>query len=65
MIKKLDLSISLATAEAVDTFVRDVILSFPGFQEHKDISTGELVVDDSRRAYIGKIEGSICAWYLI
>ncbi len=65
MIKKLDLSISLGTAEAVNTFVRDVISSFPGFQEHKDISTGELMVDDSRKAYIGKIEGNICAWYPI
>ena len=65
MIKKLDLSISLRTAEAVDIFVHDVVSSFPGFQEHKDISTGELMVDDSRKAYIGKIEGNICAWYPI
>jgi hypothetical protein len=65
MIKKLDISISLGTAKAIGTFVRDVISSFPGFQEHKDISTGELIVDDSRKAYIGKIEGNICAWYPI
>ena len=34
-------------------------------QDHKDISSGDLKISDSRLAYIGRLEGSVCAWFLI
>jgi hypothetical protein len=62
LVKKIEYSTRLDTAQSVDSFVRSVVLGFPAFQEHIDISSGELSIDDSRLAYIGKIEGNSCAW---
>jgi hypothetical protein len=52
IVKKLDPSLKLHTASSVDQFVRSLISSFPAVQDHKDISSGELKISDSRLAYI-------------
>jgi len=52
-----------ASSSTVDRFVRKVLENCPPFNEHKDISTGSLVIDTSRLAYIGKIENGACAWW--
>ena len=57
------LSTPLNTAQAVDAFIRNVVLNFPGFQEHVEIANGDLLLDDSRLAYIGKMENGACAWW--
>jgi hypothetical protein len=65
LVKRIDLSLHLTSAESVNTFVRGIISSFPAFNDHQDISTGALVIDNSRLAYVGKIEGNSCAWWAI
>ena len=52
-----------ANSGTVNRFVRKVLENCPPFNEHKDISTGSLVIDTSRLAYIGKIENRVCAWW--
>jgi hypothetical protein len=42
-----------------------LISSFPAVQDHKDILSGDLKISDSRLAYIGRLEGSVCAWFPI
>ena len=65
MTKKLDMSISLATKDAVDIFVHDIISSFLTFKQHKEIVSGDLKVDLSRKAFIGNVESNIPTWYPI
>lgn len=67
MVKKLDPDISLESAEKVDAFVRSITSAFPAVQDHKDISSKELEISpkEKRLAYIGRLEGSSCAWFAI
>jgi hypothetical protein len=63
--KKLESDDLIGSATEVDIFVRKFIEGFPAVNEHKDISSGELVISKVRKAYIGKMEGNICAFYPI
>jgi len=55
----------LSTEEAVDLFIKGLISNFSPFHDHQDIESGELQIDCTRRAYIGKMEGQQCAWWAI
>jgi hypothetical protein len=55
----------IGSATEVDIFVRKFIEDFPAVNEYKDISSGELVISQVRKAYIGKMESNICTFYLI
>ncbi|RFU35524.1 hypothetical protein B7463_g824, partial [Scytalidium lignicola] len=53
----------LANSRMVDRFVQKILESCPPFNEHKDISTGSLIIDTSRLAYISKMKNGVCAWW--
>jgi hypothetical protein len=55
----------LTSKEAVDIFVRDVIANHPTFNEHQDISSGELIIDNRRMGYIGSLIGKELAVWAI
>jgi hypothetical protein len=48
----------------VDVFIRQTVSkeNLPGLYEHQDITSGQLVVDESRKAYTGSIENNILQW---
>ncbi len=50
--KKIPYGQSLNSPTVVDQFVRETVLSCPPFLEQKEIFSGALSIDDSRKAYI-------------
>jgi hypothetical protein len=62
---KLNLPIDWSSSELVDSWIRHLVSTFPLFQDHQNIVFSELVVDHSRAAYIGRMEGKHCAWWAI
>jgi len=63
IVKRLDPSTRIDTPEAVDSFVRSFIPTFPVINEHKDIRSGTLHISIDRLAYIGKVDGSLCSFF--